>query len=207
MDNQTKIEITETDITKYSNLKSDSISVFGISIGMSKSDVNKLKDHNNNLYFEVEKPTEFGGEKMKMEDYRIYVYNKKENVKKENRFLKWFFSSEKNSKKDCILYLIWEKKSNLLTSITFFEDFKPYLIGLSSRLLTFDTIDSNSKISQEYLGNPDETKVTLDVPSIKLKNISYFFTSKGISITEVNSENSKTISMMFKNFNKEMKSN
>ncbi|MBB12784.1 MAG: hypothetical protein CMC78_01275 [Flavobacteriaceae bacterium] len=99
MDNQTKIEITETDITKYSNLKSDSISVFGISIGMSKSEVNKLKDQNKNLYFEVEKPTEFGGEKLKMEDYRIYVYNKKENVKKENRFHKWFFSSEKIQKK------------------------------------------------------------------------------------------------------------
>ena len=204
MDNQTKIEITETDITKYSNLKSDSISVFGISIGMSKSEVNKLKDQNKNLYFEVEKSTEFNGEKMKMEDYRIYVYNKKENKKKENRFLKWFFSSEKNSKKDCILYLIWKKKSNILTSITFFEDFKPYLIGLSSGLLTFDTIDSNSKISKEYLGNPDETKVTLDVPEIKLKNISYFFKSKGISITEVNSKNSKKISMMFKNFNKEV---
>ena len=46
MDNQTKIEITETDITKYSNLKSDRISVFGISIGMSKSEVNKLKTQN-----------------------------------------------------------------------------------------------------------------------------------------------------------------
>jgi len=201
MDTQTKIEITETDITKHSNLKSDRISVFGISIGMPKSDLNKLKDQNKNLYFEVEKPMKFAGETMKMEDYRIYVYNTKENKKKENRILKWLFSSEKKSKKDCILYLIWEKESNLLTSITFFEDFKPYMIGLSSRLLTFDTIDANSQISQDYLGNPDETKVTLDIPSIKSKNISHFFKSKGISITEVNHKDSKNISMIFKNFN------
>ena len=176
MDSKAKIEITETDITKYPKLKSDRISVFGISLGMSKSDVNNLIEQNKNLYFKVDV--------MQKEDYRIYVYN---------RFLNCRFLP----KKDCILYLIWKKKCNPLTSITFYTDFKPYLVGLSSKLLTFDAIDKNSTISQEYLGNPDEIKVTLDIPLVQLKNTSYFFKSKGIDITEVNTGDSKNVTMGF----------
>ena len=54
MQHSSKIEITEKDITQYPKIKSNEILVFGIRLGMKRSDVNELRSKNPNLYFEIE---------------------------------------------------------------------------------------------------------------------------------------------------------
>ena len=176
MKDSSTIEITENDITKYPEIKSNEISVFGIRLGMKKLDLNELESQNENLYFEIEK--HYDGSERK--DYRIYVYDKHGYGPKEKSIFSWF-KRLFNIKRDCILYLIWDENCNDLRRITFYEQFQPYLIGLSKKILTFDSFDINSKISLEYLGNPDDKKVTLDLTSFKL--ITYFFNLKGMTAT------------------------
>ncbi|MFL5728589.1 MAG: hypothetical protein ACJ75J_03785 [Cytophagaceae bacterium] len=168
------VEITTTDITLNPNLKSDQISVFGIKLGMSKADVNKLLKDNSRLYYYVD-------EKHTTQDHRIYVYDK----------------DEQGEKKNCILYLIWADNSNKLTTITFFENFAPYLKGTTAALLTFDPLDPDSKISKDYLGKPDSSKVTLDVAIIHLKHTTYYYKAKGIQFTLKESDGEKTSVFQF----------
>jgi len=154
-----KIEITETDIILYPNLRADSISVFNIKIGMNKKNVQYILQQDSNLYSDIDCGHNTN-------EFRMYVYDKDGN----------------NSKRNCILYLIWNNHDEL-SKITFFEDFARYLKGDTKKLLTFEGFDSKSKLCQEYLGYPNKKDVTLDVPSIKLKHTTYYFYSKGIEIT------------------------
>jgi hypothetical protein len=167
-------EITATDITAYPNLKSNRISVFDIQIGMSQTEVKKILSGNNQLYYYV-------GNEHTTTDYRIYVYDR----------------DKDNEKRNTILYLIWTDNNKELTIITFFEDFAPYLVGASSKLLTFEGFDFQSKLSQDYLGYPNKTKVTLYVPSIGLKHTTYYYYSKGIEITFKESSDGKTAVFAF----------
>ena len=169
-----EIEITASDITVYPKLKSNRISVFDIQIGMSQSEVNKILSENSQFYYFIDN-------EHTTTDYRIYVYDR-------NKY---------NEKRNCILYLIWSDNNIELTKITFFEDFAPYFVGATSKLLTFEGFDFQSKLSQDYLGYPNKTKVTLDVPSIGLKHTTYYYYSKGIEITFKESSDGKTAVFKF----------
>jgi hypothetical protein len=173
-DNSSVIEITTTDITLYPKLKSNKISVYGIHIGMTQSEVNKILSENSKLYYYVDKVHT-------TTDNRIYVYDRNKDMEKRN----------------CILYLIWTDNSKELSKITFFEDFASYLVGSTSKLLTFEGFDSQSKLSQDYLGYPNKTKITLDIPSIGLKHTTYYYYSKGIEITFKESSDGKTAVFTF----------
>lgn len=173
-DNSSVIEITATDITLYPKLKSDNISVFGIQIGMTQMEVNKILSENSQLYYYVDNGHSTS-------DYRIYVYDRNKDKEKRN----------------CVLYLIWTNNSNELSKITFFEDFATYLIGSTSKLLTFEGFDFQSKFSQDYLGYPNKTKITLDIPSIGLKHTTFYYYSKGIEITFRESSDGKTATFAF----------
>jgi hypothetical protein len=154
------IEITEKDITEYPEITSDKISVFGMHLGMNPDDVYLSLINNKNLNYYVDQ--------MHMtNDVRIYVYDKDE------------FGKDKN----CILYLIWENRQIELSSISFFEDFDSYLIGNTKKLLGFDAIDADSDLSKDFLGIPDHDFVTLNIPSNRIKHRTYFYKSKGLSVT------------------------
>jgi hypothetical protein len=173
-DNSSVVEITTKDITLYPNLKSDKINVFGIHIGMTQFDVYKILSENSQLYYLIDK-------EHATTDFRIYVYD----------------INKDNEKRNCILYLIWTDNSNELSEITFFEDFSPYLVGSTSKLLTFEGFDFQSKLFQDYLGYPNKTKIALDIPSIGLKHTTYCYYSKGIEITIKESSGGKTAVFAF----------
>jgi hypothetical protein len=172
--NVTDIEITNTDITLYPELKSNKISVFGIQVGMTQTKVNKILSENSKLYYYVNNGHN-------TTDYRIYVYDR----------------NKANEKRNCILYLIWTDNNKELTEIVIYGDFAPYLVGSSSRLLTFEGFDFRSKLSQDYLGYPNKTKVTLDIPSIGLKQTTYYYYSKGINIMFTESSDGNTAYFSF----------
>jgi hypothetical protein len=164
-------EITQSDLTPYPGPKWDKISVFRIRLGMSIDSVNLILSQNKQLYYYEDK-------NHRTQDYRIYVYDK----------------DEFGSKKNCILYLIWSKSCPGLSRITFFEDFEPYLIDFSKKLLTTDPFLKDSRITKNCLGEPDEQKVTLDIPSIKTKHTTNFYKSRGIQVTlKENGENETVV--------------
>lgn len=173
-DNSAEIEITDTDITLYPDLKSNKISVFGIQIGMTRTEVNKILSENSQLHYHID-------DNHTSSDYRIYVYDR----------------NKDNEKQNCILYLIWTDNNKELTEIVIYGDFAPYLKGATSKLLTFEGLDYNSKLSKDYLGYPNKTKVTLDVPPIGLKETTYYYYSKGIKIMFTESSDYKTVFFSF----------
>ena len=153
------IELTEVDITLMADIGSRDISVFGVGLGMEKARVDAILSQNTHLYFYIDKGHS-------TEDHRIYVYDKDKNGEKNN----------------ALLYLIWPNGQKKLGKITVFEFADDYLVGNTKELITENAIDPKSEIMQTFLGNANDEKVTLEVPSISLKHITYYY-SRGLEVT------------------------
>jgi hypothetical protein len=82
-----------------------------------------------------------------------------------------------------LFYLIWEPGKPKLTRITIFRDFTPFLVGETKQLMTTDAITEDSKLAREFLGKATSKKVTLDVPSIQLKHVTYWFDKRWMAVT------------------------
>ena len=153
-------EITKTDITLTTNFSMETVSVFGIHLGMTVEEVIDTWAGNDDLYYYEDKNH---GTK----DYRIYVYD----------------TDESGKKKNCILYLIWTDNRSALNRITVFNDFETYLQGNTKKLLSTEAVDSNSDFYQKYLGTPDSSAVTLDLPSIGYKHTTFYYPQKFLLVT------------------------
>lgn len=152
------LELTTTDVTLFPKTTSDYISIWNIKLGMTREEAEKILNENVNLYYYVDKAHTTN-------DYRLYVYDKKDGVKN-----------------NCVLYLIWGNNAKELSMISFFKDIKKYLIGNTQKLLTYEAYDSKTPFSRDYLGQPDKEEITLDVPSIKYKHTTRYYYSKGIEM-------------------------
>lgn len=167
-------EITQVDFTHNNELTSGDLSVFGIGLGMSQNEAMAAMDLHPELYYEEDNMHESG-------DFRIYVYDRMDN----------------GASKNCILYLIWDNGQATLSSITFFEDFIFYLQGSSRDLLTLNAIDPESDIYRNYLGEPGYSEVTLDIPMIGLKHITYYYPSRGLEITHKRNSDGESVVFAF----------
>jgi hypothetical protein len=108
-------------------------------------------------WFQINKDSRIYGEVDSYNPERIYVYNA------ENR--------------KAILYLIWDKDEENMSSITVFIDCRSFLSSSFKRLLTFEAVDNASTFKTSFLGFPNRNRITLDVPSINLKYITYYLNS------------------------------
>lgn len=156
----THVEITENDITLTPLLSMDKVSIFGIHLGMTVEEVMDTWAGNDNLYYYEDKNH---GTK----DYRIYVYD----------------TDGFGEKKDCILYLIWTDNRSALNRVTVFNDFESYLQGKTKKLLSTEAVDNNSEFFRTYLGAPESSAVTLDLPSIGYRHTTFYYPQKCLQVT------------------------
>jgi hypothetical protein len=106
---------------------------------------------------------------------RIYVYDR----------------GPRGKKGRTILYLIWEPDRKKLGHITVFDDCAKYLKPNFARLLTFEALSDSSVFKRAFIGNADRSAVTLDVPSIELKNTTYYYDTIGVEVTLVHLSNNE----------------
>lgn len=167
------VEITEENIVEHPYLKSDKITVFGLKLGMTRETVFKIIEANKNLEYNIDYTH-------MTKDFRVYV-------------------SDKNNPSDDeqILYLIWVNNAKELDNIVFYKNFEKFLVGNTKTFFTLDFQDPNSNLYKYYLGKADEKLVTLDIPSINLKNTSYYYDLKGLSFIETLSGTTKSVSFSF----------
>ena len=157
---ESEFELTKIDITKINDINSNDISVFGIKLGMTKDEVENRLSQVPNLYIKLDTMHT-------TKDYRLYIYDK-EHTEYHN---------------GCILYLIWENSRKDLNKIVFYKGFNFYLKGLTKDLLTLNSVDSESDIYKRFLVKPDTSKITLEIPCLKYRHVTYYYKEKGIEIT------------------------
>ncbi len=117
------------------------------------------------------KATSLMGEKDVFNPSRIYVFSRKSD----------------GSKGVGLLYLIWEPGERKMGAITVFQDCRNSLSSSFRRLLTFEAVDDNSEFKREFMGYANRSKVTLDVPSIGLKHVTYYYDEIGLAVTHKHS--------------------
>lgn len=80
--------------------------------------------------------------------------------------------------KKCIAYFIWEKNDPTLNRIVLYDDIATYLKEGTPHLFG----DPQSYFSKAILGKPDMSRVTLNIESIHMRQISYFYLAKHLEI-------------------------
>jgi hypothetical protein len=98
---------------------------------------------------------------------RIYVYDRRPDGRKG----------------EAVLYLIWEPGEETMSQITVFQGFRGSLSQNFRRLLTFEAVDDQSPFKKEFIGYANRSKITLDLPEIGLKHVTYFYDDIGLEIT------------------------
>ncbi len=171
---ESEFELTKIDITKINDINSNDISVFGIKLGMTKDEVENRLSQVPNLYIKLDTMHT-------TKDYRLYIYDK----------------GHTEYHNGCILYLFWENRRKDLNKIVFYKGFSFYLKGLTKDLLTLNSVDSESDIYKRFLVKPDTSKITLEIPCLKYRHVTYYYKEKGIEITHKIDMNYDTEKVVF----------
>lgn len=162
----TAIELTRDNPTSLIGTNSSTYRIFGFRLGMQRKEAEKMLKGSKQLIGETD-------------DYnpsRIYVYRR----------------NADGSKGESLLYLIWEPNKKRLGQITVFNGCSELLTGNFQRLLTSEAVDE-SPFRNQFIGAPVRSKVTLDIPSIELKNTTYFYDAIGLEVTHVHSSDGDNV--------------
>ena len=141
--------------------KSTDYSIYGFRLGLIHEQTWKMLEKNNLLW----------GERDDSNPSRIYVYGR--NVD--------------GSKGEAVLYLIWEPGEREMSRITVFQGCRSFLSQSFRRLLTFEAVDESSEFKRKFIGYANKSKITLDVPSIDLKQTTYFYDEIGLEVSYMHS--------------------
>jgi hypothetical protein len=152
-----RVDITVAEVPSLIGLKSENLSVFGLHLGMSRPDAERL----------LRDSGKFMGIQDEYNSTRIHVYEKLPN----------------GAKGKAVLYLIWETNESGLQMITVFQDSRAYLTPSFRRLLTFEAVDNASEFKRRFIGYPHRSKITLDIPTDNIKHTTYFYDEIGLRIT------------------------
>jgi hypothetical protein len=154
-------ELTATDITTVKNFRADRATVFGVSLGMTMQQALQLLSAHKQLLVEqdADNPT------------RRYVY-----------------APTPTAKGDAILYYIWEPNDSRLLRITVYQPFATYLRGHTKDLVTSAALDGTSTALKSFLGSPTRSQVTLNIPSINLKETTFYYDDRLLTVTDWNKE-------------------
>ncbi len=155
------LELTKDNPKTLVSTRSPDYTIHGLRLGITHSQAWEILGKTSSLM----------GFKDDRNPSRIYVYNRKSD----------------GSKGEAALYLIWEPSEETMSRIAVFQGFRASLSPNVRRLLTFEAIDNQSPFKREFLGYPNRSKVTLDLPSIGSKDITYFYDEIGIAVTHEHS--------------------
>lgn len=168
---QPNLEMTEEDITTYSNFKAEQATIFGLQLGMTQEAAIELIDRNPEITYQFDR----------YDHRRLYIHN------------------SSNDSSNSLMYLIWVEGDAGLKMITFFEPIQPILRGSTKKLLTDDALMQRSRLVKNFLGKPQEERVTLDIPQLDMRNVSYYFHDLGIKVTFAkDGENERVIFALYR---------
>ena len=155
------IELTKDNPKTLISTKSKDYTIHGLRLGITHSQAWEILGKKSSLM----------GFKDNYNPSRIYVYSRRPD----------------GSKGEGILYLIWEPDEKTMSQITVFQGFRDALSPNFRRLLTFEAVDNQSPFKREFIGYANRSNTTLDVPSIGLKHITYFYDEIGLEVTHKHS--------------------
>jgi hypothetical protein len=148
------VELTETDIARLDDFDGRVATVFHIGLGMNMTQVYQAVSKQKNLRLEIDP----------MSNRRLYLYEKS------------------NDSNKLLGYLKWLPKDSGLNQIVLYPAITPHLKGLTCTLLSNSCTDPESEVYKNFLGQPSDEDVVIDVPSIDLKTIRYYYPRHGLMI-------------------------
>ena len=158
-------DITSDRIPSLNGITSRDLSVSGFYIGMSVARARAILSRSKTLI----------GEKDLVNKQRIYVYERR----------------GRRQKGASLLYLIWDD-SRGLRQITVFEYARSFIVPAFRPLFGERAVDVNSKAVLDSLGKFDREEVSLDIPSIGVKNVTYHYCRAGFQITRKTYKDAET---------------
>jgi hypothetical protein len=151
------IELTETDIARLPAFNGSHATIFGIALGMSRTQVK-------------EKISKFPYLRLEEDPFtpkRFYLND---------------VSSD--SGKVTIGYLKWMNYDSGLYQVILYPPVSKYLRGLTCSIVSSSCIDPESEIYKTFLGAPAGKDVTLDMPAISAKNTMLYYPKLNLVIEE-----------------------
>ena len=141
----THVDFMTTDITKTVPFNGEAISIFDISLSMSKKGAVDALNSYNGIMWEFDKFNTPSEDPESKTETRIYVYNK---------------DKATGAKGACILYLIWNKDSEGLDRLVFYNDLLPLAVGDTKKLFGKDAITPGSAFYRRFLVKASKEKKT-----------------------------------------------
>lgn len=135
-----KTEITKTDITTIKNFSGDKISVFGLYLGMSKAAAKKVLDARTDIYYDPHF-FNFPGATTNKTELTAYICDTAFNSR---------------GQRESFATIRWDKDSTGLTQIVIFKYLLPHVKGKTSLLFTPELVNENSPLIKKLLGKPDK---------------------------------------------------
>ncbi len=149
------IEITQTDITKITDFDAKYATVFGVGLDMTVGKVQTIIKAQ--PYLKLERDA--------FNKTRYYLYD-----------------VSHDTGKVLLGYLKWYPKDSGLQEYILYPEITAYLKGGSCNIMTKDCRDPKSDIYKKFLGDAVEEDVILDIPSIKLKTVRYYYPALSLII-------------------------
>ena len=162
------VEITETDFASLPTFNGNHATVFGIPLGIGRSEARqKLKNY---LYLKFKEDP--------FNPKRLYVMD---------------MSGDSGV---TIAYMKWPNYDSGLYQIVLYPAATKYLRGLSASIVTSAALDPKSDIYKSFLGAPSGSQVTMDLPAIKSKTIMHYYPKRNIVIEEDQNDNKTTYNLL-----------
>ena len=167
------IEITHTDITSIPEFKGNLGSAFGVKVGMKIPQAREAAKN-------------FNGCPVIFEQDR---YNN-------NRF--YLYETGPRGKRRTLAYLLWNDHDSGLNELILFDDAKDCIPG-GARLFSHEGLDSSSSLFSGFFGKPSKSMTELEIASLHLKNIRYYYPQLSLILVECMKEDKKTYQIVFYN--------
>lgn len=167
------IEITETDIARLTDFDAKYATVFGVGLGMTVGKAQTIIKAKPFLKLERDA----------FNKTRYYLYD-----------------MSHDTGKVLLGYLKWYPKDSGLQEYILYPEVTPYLKGLTCTILSKDCRDPQSEVYKTFLGKEIEEDVILDIPSIKLKTVRYYYPALSLIIEAQHKEGETKYNMILFDF-------
>jgi hypothetical protein len=151
------VELTETDIARLPSFNGSHATIFGISLGMGRSQVRMM----------ISKYPYLKMEEDPFNPKRFYLQD-----------------ISNDTGKVTIGYMKWLNYDSGLYQIVLYPPVAKYLRGLSCSIVSTSCVDPESEIYKTFLGEPSSRQITLDMPGINAKTTMLYYPKLNLVIEE-----------------------
>lgn len=153
-------DLTQVDITRMEDVDANEMSIMGIHLGNTIPEVKSIVNSQDNLLLLQDK----------FNNDRFYLYHKE----------------KEQEEKTLLAYLKWPNPDARLTELVMYPGLAMLLEGANKKLVSEETMEFDKRrgIARTYLGYPIKKKIILDVESVGLKHIAYFYKDKNYQVIQ-----------------------